>query len=123
MSDIPGYVKMTAGAIREKAYQKWQKEKNDYDEWRKVAIEFLLNWRKTKSKFYCWLKDVPKDGEKLMQWKHSLSFFMNEIKIEGFPESPSYGFCARDWYLRTKNLSDSTEVFICVDDARILFGE
>jgi hypothetical protein len=27
VSEIPGYVKMTAGAIREKAYQKWQKKR------------------------------------------------------------------------------------------------
>ena len=122
MSEIPGYVKMTAGAIREKAYQKWQKKKNEYDEWRKVAIEFLLNWKKTKSKFYCLWHDVPKDNDKLLQWKMSLTFFMNRIEIEGFPESPSYGLCARDWYYRTKNLSDSTEVFINVDDVRLIFG-
>lgn len=122
MSEIPGYVKMTAGAIREKAYTKWQKEEKEYNEWRKVAIEFLLNWRKTKSKLYCWWKDVPEDGKELLLWKNSLSFFMNRIHIDGFPEGPSYGLCARDWYYRTKNLADSTEVFMDVDDVRLIFG-
>lgn len=125
MSEIPGYVKMTAGAIREKAYVKWQVKQKAWNEWRKQAIEFLLNWRKTKSKFYCSWYDIPNDGEKLLNWKNNYqTFFHPSIKIEGFPKSPNNtGHFEWEWYERTKLLSDSTEIFVNVDDARILFGE
>jgi hypothetical protein len=122
MSEIPGYVKMTAITIREKSYEKWQNEKNEYEEWKKTATLFLLNWRKTKSKLYCIWHGVPNEAEKLCQWKlNYVHLFVDSIKIDGFPEPPKHGFCARDWYYRTKNLADSTEVFINVDDARQIF--
>lgn len=125
MSEIPGYVKMTAGAIREKAYTKWQLEKKEWEDWRKKAIEFLLNWRKTKSKLYCSWYEVPEDGEKLLFWKNNYqTFFLNGIKIEGFPKSPrNNGHFAWEWYERTKLWSHSSEIFMDVDDATLLFGE
>lgn len=117
MSEIPGYVKMTAGAIREKAFQKNKELEEEFEKTKKKCIEFLLNWRKSKNQIICWLRGIPKD-EKILIW-----YLDKWIPIDGIPEYYGYGMLAADWYLRTKTLSDSTEVFIDVDDARKLFEE
>lgn len=118
---IPGYVVMTARAIREGAKLHIEKRTLERENWDNVLRIELIVWRTGMSLWRrMWWGWPPDDTDKLVSWYWDRRWYSRPLRDD--TSRPEVHPDMLQWAKDMKHMADEESVFINVDDAAALLS-